>query len=95
MPGLTWDNGALLRDCYLQPRASNDEFCGWHDGRMKIRLTAPPVDGQANTLLIKFLAKQFGVSKSAVNLVSGQQSRQKRVRIEQPNFLPEALKLTT
>ncbi|WP_071873362.1 DUF167 family protein [Atopomonas hussainii] len=95
MPELIWDNGALLLDCHLQPRASKDEFCGWHDGRMKIRLTAPPVDGQANALLIKFLAKQFGVSKSAVSLVSGQQSRQKRVRIEQPNLLPDALKLTT
>ncbi|MCJ8170552.1 DUF167 family protein [Atopomonas sediminilitoris] len=94
MPTLNWDGDDLILDCHLQPRASRDEFCGWHDGRIKIRLTAPPVDGQANTLLVKFLAKQFAVSKSCVSLISGQQSRQKRVRIHAPKALPEVLKTT-
>lgn len=62
--------------------------------RLKIRLTAPPVDGKANAHLLAFLASAFAVSKSQVSLESGQQSRQKRVRIQQPQRLPAELALT-
>ncbi len=89
-----WDGEDLILDCHLQPKASRDEFAGLHGERLKIRLTAPPVDGKANAQLLAFLAAAFSVSKSQVSLESGQQSRQKRVRIRQPRQLPEALELT-
>lgn len=89
-----WDGQDLLLDCHLQPKASRDEFAGLHGERLKIRLTAPPVEGKANAQLLAFLAAAFAVSKSQVSLESGQQSRQKRVRIKQPQRLPAELELT-
>jgi len=89
-----WDGDALILDCHLQPKASNDAFAGLHGERLKIRLTAPPVDGKANAQLLAFLADAFGVAKSQVSLLSGQQSRQKRVRIQAPALLPAELGLT-
>lgn len=89
-----WDGEDLILECHLQPKASSDEFAGLHGERLKIRLTAPPVDGKANAKLLAFLADAFAVSKSQVSLESGQQSRQKRVRIKQPRQLPAVLELT-
>ena len=86
-----WDGEDLILDCHLQPKASKDEFAGLHGERIKIRLTAPPVDGKANAQLLAFLAAAFAVGKSQVSLESGQQSRQKRVRIKQPQHFPAAL----
>jgi len=86
-----WDGEDLILDCHLQPKASKDEFAGLHGERIKIRLTAPPVDGKANAQLLAFLAAAFAVGKSQVSLESGQQSRQKRVRIKQPRHFPAAL----
>lgn len=88
-----WDGDDLILDCHLQPKASRDEFAGLHGERLKIRLTAPPVDGKANAHLLGFLAGVFGVSKSQVTLESGQQSRQKRVRIKHPKSRPAELDL--
>lgn len=84
-----WDGEDLILACHLQPKASRDEFAGLHGDRLKIRLTAPPVEGKANAHLMAFLAKQFGVSKSQVSLESGELNRQKRVRIHSPQKLPE------
>jgi uncharacterized protein (TIGR00251 family) len=89
-----WDGEDLILDCHLQPKASCNEFAGLHGERLKIRLTAPPVDGKANAKLLAFVADAFAVSKSQVSLESGQQSRQKRVRIKQPRQLPAVLELT-
>lgn len=89
-----WDGEDLILDCHLQPKASKDEFAGLHGERIKIRLTAPPVDGKANAQLLAFLAAAFAVGKGQVSLESGQQSRQKRVRIRQPRHFPAALGVT-
>lgn len=94
MSHFRWDGADLILECHLQPKASKDEFAGLHGERVKIRLTAPPVDGKANAQLLAFLASVFAVSKSQVSLKSGQQSRQKRVRIKQPQLLPTELALT-
>jgi hypothetical protein len=83
-----WDGEDLILDCHLQPKASKDEFAGLHGERLKIRLTAPPVDGKANAHLQAFLAKAFGVAKSQVTLESGELNRQKRLRIRAPQQLP-------
>jgi uncharacterized protein (TIGR00251 family) len=65
----------------IQPRASKNEVVRLENGSLKIRLTAPPVDGAANEALVKFLADQFSVAKSRVEIVSGHTSRDKIVRI--------------
>ena len=73
----------------IQPRAGRDEVTGLHDGRLRLRITAPPVDGKANRHLIAWLAKAFGVPRSRVLLESGESGRQKRVRIISPARIPE------
>ena len=78
----------------IQPRASRDEIVGPHGEQLKVRITAPPVDGKANAHLTAFLAKQFRVPKSRVTLVSGDTGRDKRVRIEAPGALPPDLGLS-
>ena len=66
----------------VQPRAKRTEVVGWHDDAIKIRLRAPPVDGAANDELVRFLAKQTGVPRSAIAIVSGRTSRKKRILLE-------------
>ena len=89
-----WTDGDLLLVCHLQPKASKSEFCGLHGDALKVRIQAPPVEGKANSELIKFLAKQFGVSKIAVQIISGELNRHKRVRITQPQKLPDDALIT-
>ena len=84
-----WAGENLILDVHLQPKASKDEFAGLHGERLKIRLTAPPLEGKANALLLAFLGSAFGVGKSQVELISGAQHRHKRVRIRSPLKLPE------
>ena len=63
------------------PRASKSEIVGMHEGVLKVRIASPPVDGAANTELVKVLAKHFGIGRSAVEIVSGEASKNKRIRI--------------
>lgn len=86
-----WDGDDLILFCHLQPGAKRSEFAGEHGERIKIRLNAPPVDGKANTQLITFLSQAFAVPKHAVQIESGELSRQKRVRITAPNQFPDAV----
>lgn len=79
----------LVLNIHLQPRASRDEIIGGQGNCLKIRITAPPVEGKANAHLLRFLAKAFGVARSQVVLLSGEKSREKRVRIEQPKKIPD------
>ena len=64
------------------PRSSRNAVAGVQGDALKVKLTAPPVEGAANTALIEFLAKQLGVRRSAVSIVSGEKSRSKTVRVE-------------
>jgi uncharacterized protein (TIGR00251 family) len=80
----------LLLRLRVQPRASKDELLV--DGeRLRLRITAPPVDGAANNHLIRFLAKTFGVSNSRVEIVRGLSGREKTVRIIEPTVIPPVL----
>jgi len=88
MSHFSWKGKTLHLRCQLQPRAARDEIVGIHDDRLKVRITAAPVDGKANAHLIKFLAKQFGVPKNQVAIESGETSRQKSVSITEPRRLP-------
>ena len=86
-----WTGADLLLDLRVQPRASRDAFGEPLGDRLKLRLTAPPVDGKANAQLTRFLAGVFGVPKSRVHLESGAASRNKRVRIQAPERLPPSI----
>jgi uncharacterized protein (TIGR00251 family) len=66
---------------HIQPRASRTEVAGAHGDALKVRLAAPPVDGEANDELVRFLAKTLGVPKSAVAIVSGATGKRKKVRV--------------
>lgn len=78
----------LLLSVYIQPKASRDILVGFHADELKIAITAPPVDNKANGHLIKFLAKTFKVPKRDVEIIKGQQSRHKQIRIISPQILP-------
>lgn len=65
----------------LQPRAKRSEVVGERAGAIVVRVTAPPVDGKANAALCAFVAKTVGVPTSAVDVVRGQTSRDKIVRV--------------
>ena len=64
------------------PRASKEGVAGFEGGVLRIRLNAPPVEGKANEALVRFLAKELGVSRGSVTLVSGEKGRNKIVRID-------------
>ncbi|KAB7682794.1 MULTISPECIES: DUF167 family protein YggU [Plesiomonas] len=82
---------ALLLRLYIQPKASRDQIVGLHGDELKVAITAPPVDGQANAHLTKFLAKQFRVAKGNVCIEKGELGRHKYVRIEHPQQIPETV----
>ncbi|MFZ1573937.1 MAG: DUF167 family protein [Chromatiaceae bacterium] len=84
-----WEGEDLLLSLRVQPRASADTIGEAAGDHLKIRLTAPPVEGKANVHLRRFLAKLFAVPQSRVELVSGEQARLKRVRIQVPGRLPD------
>ena len=63
------------------PRSSRSEIVGEMDGALKVRLTSPPVDGAANAELIRLIAKKLGVSRSAVEIISGETSKTKRLKV--------------
>ena len=65
----------------VQPRASRDEIAGRYGDAIKIRLTAPPVDGAANEALVKFLARTLDIPVNAITIVAGGSSRSKVVEL--------------
>ncbi|MBT1073229.1 DUF167 domain-containing protein [Geobacter chapellei] len=74
-------DGGVFLTLHIQPRASKNEVCGIQNNALKVRLTSPPVDGAANKMCRKFLADLFKVPQSAVEIISGETSRHKRVLI--------------
>lgn len=82
------DGGDILLAVYAQPRAARDEIVGPHGDALKIRIAAPPVDGEANEALCRFLAKLCGVAKSAVTVEGGDSGRRKIIRIRRPGRIP-------
>ncbi len=68
-------------DVRVQPRATRSEIVGEYGDALKVRLSAPPVDGAANEALVDFLAKELGVARRDVRIVSGASSRAKTVEV--------------
>lgn len=85
-----WDGADLVLSVRVQPRAARDELL-LEGARLKVRITAPPVDGAANAHLLRFLAAEFGVAPARTALVRGATGREKVVRIASPRTLPDAL----
>lgn len=74
-------DGAVTFAVRVAPRASRSEIIGPMDGALKVRIASPPVDGAANAELIKLFSKALGVPKSDVEIVAGQMSKLKQMRI--------------
>lgn len=64
---------------FVQPRSSRNMIAGLHGDAIKIKLTAPPVDGAANSMCIKYLAKCLKISKSSIEIIAGHASRTKHL----------------
>jgi uncharacterized protein (TIGR00251 family) len=73
--------GHVTFDVLVQPRASRAKIGPRHDGRIKIAVTAPPVDGEANSAVIELVAEALGVPKRAVEVIAGATSRRKTLRV--------------
>lgn len=83
--------GRLILELYIQPGAARSEVAGMHGERLKIRLAARPIEGEANAALVRFLAGRFGVPRSKVSIESGAKSRNKRVCVRDCAQGPEVL----
>ena len=76
---------AVTVEILVQPRASRARIGPMHDGRIKIAVTAPPVDGEANAAVIELLARRLGIARGDVSVIAGASSRRKTLRIERVN----------
>jgi uncharacterized protein (TIGR00251 family) len=91
-------DGAWL-DVSVQPGARRTGVHGMHDGALRVRLCAPPIDGRANQCLIDWLADELGCAKRALRVARGASSRRKRVELDLPvarvaDWLARTLQLT-
>lgn len=86
-----WDGADLLLELRVIPRAKATAIGGIRQGRLLLRLQAPPVDGKANAAIEQWCAGQFGVGRGAVTIEAGSRGRDKRVRIERPGEMPAEL----
>jgi uncharacterized protein len=78
---VTEADGAITFDVQVVPRASRDRLGPVHGSRLKVQLTAPPVDGAANEALVELLAKALGRRRGDVAIVRGHSGRKKTVRV--------------
>ena len=89
-----WRGDTLVIRCHIQPGAAHTAFAGLFNERLKIRVRATATDGAANKCLIKYLATEFNVAKSQVELVKGLTSRHKTVAINSPKAIPRQTDIT-
>jgi uncharacterized protein (TIGR00251 family) len=87
-----WDDDDLELSLRVKPRAPKDAFIGAEGDHYRVAIKAPPVEGKGNAALRKFIANAFGVAPSKVSVVSGEQSRYKRLRITAPRTFPIPVK---
>jgi len=80
----------VIFNVLVQPRSSKNMISGLHDGALKIKLTAPPVDNAANQMCLKFLAKSLGISKSRLEIRAGHNSRHKQILLRSDRINPSA-----
>ena len=83
MTFITQKENVIELQLRIHPNAKKDGFAGiWNETHLKVNINAPAVDGKANSALINFLAKYFHLRKSAIELISGETSREKRIFIQ-------------
>lgn len=88
---ITWQAKDLLLSIQVQTKASTNEILPIKNGILKVRLTAPPIDNAANTYLLKFMAKKFGVTQAQITIIKGLRSKKKILKIINPKQLPPQL----
>lgn len=81
MLNIVEDNEGVILPVWIQPRASKDEIVGEYNGALKIKLTSPPVEGGANRRCIEFLSKRFKIAKSHLEIIKGEKSKDKLIKI--------------
>jgi len=79
------NNDGLIFKVVVQPRSSKNMIVGIYNDAIKIKLTAAPVDGAANSMCINFLAKLLKIPRSSIDIISGQSSRTKKILIKYNN----------
>ncbi len=77
-------DGCIILNVRVVPRASKNAIHGVLGDALKVRIQAPPVEGKANTYLVKFLSKQWKVPRRDIAILSGETGRNKRLRILNP-----------
>ena len=78
---LTRRDGGVLLQLSVMPNAKRTAVDGLHDGALRVRLAAPPIDGRANEALVAWLAKSLGVPRRDVDVLRGESSRRKQVSL--------------
>ena len=81
MPNVREHGDAITFDVLVQPRASRAKFGPVHDDRIKLAVTSPPVDGEANAAVIELVAAALGVPRRDVEVIAGMTSRRKTLRV--------------
>jgi len=81
----------VVLELHVQPGARRTEVAGLHGGRLKVRVAARAVEGEANAALVEFLAERLGVARRDVKIEAGVSSRAKRVAVRGVCSRPEAL----
>lgn len=89
-----WQDDSLIIRLKVQPRASRNAWGEVINGRIKLYLTTPPVDGKANQAVIDFIAKTFSVAKKQVVICRGQTSRDKEVVVNGPVIISNSIRKT-
>ncbi|MGB8437435.1 MAG: DUF167 domain-containing protein [Burkholderiales bacterium] len=79
---------------HVQPGAKRTTFAGVQGERLKIRISAPPVEGRANAAVVAFVAEQLGVPRALVTVARGERSRDKLIAIAVPDCNPDRLLIT-
>ncbi len=74
-------SGGVRIHLHIVPRASRTQVAGVHDGRVKLQVAAPPVDGEANDAIVRWAAKLFGVTRDAVVIASGATGKRKTIEV--------------
>ena len=75
------DKAEKILNIWVKPRASRNEILGYENDLLRLRVTASPIDGEANLLVRKVLAEALGIPPSRVEIIKGEKGRMKRVRI--------------
>lgn len=74
------EEGVII-SLYILPNAPKSQIIGEHNGALKIKIKAPPVDGKANEEIVRFLSKKLELSKSKIEILKGDKSKLKKVLI--------------